>query len=271
MPTTRPARIPDAPRITELLAELGYAADLAVVESRVASALASRTDAVLVAEVGGVVAGVASLHAFDLLRGPRNAAARLGSVRCGPLAAGPARTGDRRARPLERVFDIDLQRCPSCSAGGRAEDHRGDPAAGGDREDPHPPGVGSPAAAPGTGERGGARVRRRLRSARHPGHAPWAGAAALQPGWRWAPCPASGPSPGSRPGSRPAAARIPAAFTPGCVQGVSESPPSAALPAAASRCASRRSCRWGMSPPRPVPRRPTRGSATTSPPRSGTA
>jgi hypothetical protein len=51
----------------------------------------------------------------------------------------------------------------------------------------HPPGVGSPAAAPGTGERGGPRgprVRRRLRSARHPGRAPWAGARAPQPGWR---------------------------------------------------------------------------------------
>jgi len=76
MPTTRPARIPDAPRITELLAELGYAADLAVVESRVASALASRTDAVLVAEVGGVVAGVASLHAFDLF----HQAGRIGRI-----------------------------------------------------------------------------------------------------------------------------------------------------------------------------------------------
>jgi transposase-like protein len=62
-----------------------------------------------------------------------------------------------------------------------AEDHRGDPGAGGDREDPHPPGVGPPAAAPGTGERGGARgplVRRRLRSVRHPGRTP----AAFTPG-----------------------------------------------------------------------------------------
>jgi len=65
-----------------------------------------------------------------------------------------------------------------------AEAHRGDPAAGGDRQDPHPPGVGSPPATPGTGERGGPRVRRRLRSARHPGRAPWAGAHAPQPGWR---------------------------------------------------------------------------------------
>ena len=107
-------------------------------------------------------------------------------------------------------------RCSVARLSRGAEDHRGDPAAGSDRQDPHPPGAGSPAAAPGTGERGGPRVRRRLRSARHPGRAPWAGAQALQPGC--APSQASGPSTGSRPGSRPAAARRAAAFTPGCVR-----------------------------------------------------
>ena len=56
----------------------------------------------------------------------------------------------------------------------------------------HPPWAGSPAAAPGTGERGGPRVRRRLRSARHPGRAPWAGARAPQSGWRLRAVPASG-------------------------------------------------------------------------------
>ena len=56
----------------------------------------------------------------------------------------------------------------------------------------HPPWAGSPAAAPGTGERGGPRVRRRLRSARHPGRAPWAGARAPQSGWRLRTVPASG-------------------------------------------------------------------------------
>ena len=44
-------------------------------------------------------------------------------------------------------------------------------------------GLSAPAA-PGTGERGGPRVRRRLRSARHPGRAPSAGARAPQSGWR---------------------------------------------------------------------------------------
>jgi hypothetical protein len=58
---------------------------------------------------------------------------------------------------------------------------------GSDRQDPHPPGAGSPAAAPGTGERGGPRVRRRLRSARYPGGAPWAGAQAPQSGGGCAP------------------------------------------------------------------------------------
>jgi hypothetical protein len=41
---------------------------------------------------------------------------------------------------LARVFDIDLRRCPGCGAEG-AEDHRGDPAAGGVREDPTRPGL----------------------------------------------------------------------------------------------------------------------------------
>jgi len=40
------------------------------------------------------------------------------------------------------------------------EDHRGDPGACGDRQDPHPPGAGSSAAAAQQGARGGARVRR---------------------------------------------------------------------------------------------------------------
>jgi hypothetical protein len=45
------------------------------------------------------------------------------------------------ARLLRRVFDIDMLRSPNCGALG-AEDHRGDPGARGDREGPHPTGVG---------------------------------------------------------------------------------------------------------------------------------
>jgi hypothetical protein len=56
-----------------------------------------------------------------------------------------------------------------------AVDHRGDPAACGDREDPHPPGVGPPAAVPGDGRaRRGTRAtrslpaeKRAIRGARH--------------------------------------------------------------------------------------------------------
>jgi hypothetical protein len=72
-------------------------------------------------------------------------------------------------------------------------------ATGGDREDPRPPEVGPLAAAPGAGKRGeprGPRVRRRLRSARHPRRAPGAGAPALQPERRLRAVSAVRPEPG---------------------------------------------------------------------------
>jgi hypothetical protein len=104
---------------------------------------------------------------------------------------GPS-AGQNQARLRHRPAALPELRRPG------AGDHRGDPAAGSDRQDPHPPWVGSLAAAPGTGERGGPRgprglrVRCRLRSARHPGGAPRAGAQAPQPGWQLRAVPASG-------------------------------------------------------------------------------
>jgi N-acetylglutamate synthase-like GNAT family acetyltransferase len=64
--TVRSARLSDAPRIRELLAQLGYSADLTFVEQRLEAVAESATDSVLVAEAGESVIGVVSLHSFDL-------------------------------------------------------------------------------------------------------------------------------------------------------------------------------------------------------------
>ena len=69
-PTVRPARPEDGSRIRELLAQLGYAADPSHVEQRLETMEKSGTDTVLVAETGGAVIGVASLHSFDLFHQP---------------------------------------------------------------------------------------------------------------------------------------------------------------------------------------------------------
>jgi GNAT superfamily N-acetyltransferase len=60
------ARPDDAEGIQHLLRELGYPADLALIEERLQSVLKSEGDAVLVAEMSGKPAGLASLHVFDL-------------------------------------------------------------------------------------------------------------------------------------------------------------------------------------------------------------
>jgi len=65
--TIRPAAVTDVPRITVLLDQLGYPTDEARVRVRVAAWLADSRSALLVAEVDGVVSGVAALHAMQLL------------------------------------------------------------------------------------------------------------------------------------------------------------------------------------------------------------
>jgi GNAT superfamily N-acetyltransferase len=70
MPTVRLARTADAPRIRELLGQLGYAADLSHVQQRLAAVAESALDAVLVAEAEHSIVGVASLHSFDLFHEP---------------------------------------------------------------------------------------------------------------------------------------------------------------------------------------------------------
>lgn len=76
MTTIRSARHDDAPRIRELLAQLGYPADLTHVAQRLTSLKDDSTSAVLVAEMDGIVFGVISLHAFDLF----HQAGRIGRV-----------------------------------------------------------------------------------------------------------------------------------------------------------------------------------------------
>lgn len=70
MYATRSARLDDAPHIRELLAQLGYAADLSHVQQKLRAVAESTTDAVLVAEAENSVVGVASLHSFDLFHEP---------------------------------------------------------------------------------------------------------------------------------------------------------------------------------------------------------
>ena len=152
---------------------------------RPADALASLERRVTVAQASTRLRGAPMTHRCRV----RTACFRVGPARDEPvtyrIAFGPCAGHTvltlRGAMPREAAArqrlcaDIDGF---SLHAAVRVEAH------GGDREDPHPPGVGSPPAAPGTGERGGPRVRRRLSNARHPGRASWAVAQALQPGWR---------------------------------------------------------------------------------------
>lgn len=74
MATIRFACSADADRIRELLQQLGYPADLALVQGRLAALAAG--DAVLVAEELGRVVAVASLHTFDLF----HEAGRIGKI-----------------------------------------------------------------------------------------------------------------------------------------------------------------------------------------------
>ena len=64
--SVRHATPADAAAITVLLAELGYPDSVGAVASRVARATADGPDAVLVSNLGGVVAAVASIHLIPL-------------------------------------------------------------------------------------------------------------------------------------------------------------------------------------------------------------
>ena len=64
--STREATPADAAAITQLLTELGYPNTVDAVAARIARAKPEGPDAVLVANLGGVVAGVASIHIIPL-------------------------------------------------------------------------------------------------------------------------------------------------------------------------------------------------------------
>jgi GNAT superfamily N-acetyltransferase len=63
----RSAQLADAPRIAELLTELGYPADSETVRERLAYWLPDQASRVLVADLDGRVAGCISLHAIPYL------------------------------------------------------------------------------------------------------------------------------------------------------------------------------------------------------------
>lgn len=63
----RPAAVTDVPRITVLLEQLGYPTDETRVRARVDAWLAEPNSALLVAELDGLVVGVAAMHAMQLL------------------------------------------------------------------------------------------------------------------------------------------------------------------------------------------------------------
>jgi GNAT superfamily N-acetyltransferase len=63
----RPVRPSDASEVAELLTQLGYPADSDQVRGRLDRWLHDQHGAVMVAELNGVVAGVAALHSMPLL------------------------------------------------------------------------------------------------------------------------------------------------------------------------------------------------------------
>ena len=65
--TIRSAALSDAPRIAELLTELGYPADADTVRKRLTYWLPDQASRVLVADLDGRVAGCISLHAIPYL------------------------------------------------------------------------------------------------------------------------------------------------------------------------------------------------------------
>jgi len=65
--TIRSAELADAPRIAELLTELGYPVDAGAVRERLAYWLPDQASKVLIADLDGGVAGCISLHAIPYL------------------------------------------------------------------------------------------------------------------------------------------------------------------------------------------------------------
>jgi N-acetylglutamate synthase-like GNAT family acetyltransferase len=65
--TIRSAELTDAPRIAELLTELGYPADAGTVRQRLTYWLRDQASRVLVADLDGRVVGCVSLHAIPYL------------------------------------------------------------------------------------------------------------------------------------------------------------------------------------------------------------
>jgi GNAT superfamily N-acetyltransferase len=63
----RAATPADAPRVAELLGQLGYAATAEEARVRLAAWAADERSMVIAADVGGVLAGVAAVHAIPLL------------------------------------------------------------------------------------------------------------------------------------------------------------------------------------------------------------
>ena len=60
MTTLRRAQIADAPAITPLMTQLGYAATVAQIEKRLARLLGDPDHAVFVADLGGTIVGMAA-------------------------------------------------------------------------------------------------------------------------------------------------------------------------------------------------------------------
>lgn len=87
--TVRSAHRYYAPRIRELLTQMGYPADLAHVAQRLVSLQDDSSSAVFVVEKDGLLLGVISLHAFDLF----HQAGRIGRITALVVDAAAQRVG----------------------------------------------------------------------------------------------------------------------------------------------------------------------------------
>lgn len=117
----RDARPEDADGIAPLLAQLGYPAAADVVRERLAS-LVARGDRALVAERGGTVVGVLTLHRTPVLHRP----ADVGRITALVVDAGARVGGVGRAlvREAERILrDAGCERVEVTSAARRLDAH----------------------------------------------------------------------------------------------------------------------------------------------------
>ncbi len=118
MATVRSACSTDANRISELLRQLGYSADLALVHERLGSIAASAADAVLVVEGGDRVVAVVSLHTFDLF----HQAGRIGRITA--FVVDPELQGQGLGSMLIQAADDFFQRAGCVRAEVTSGDHR---------------------------------------------------------------------------------------------------------------------------------------------------